>query len=164
MRSSENHLRIISQYIQSSIANISLKIMFLWFFHHNSNPMGIPFCCYKCILFPVIISEQHFAHATTAQLSCDMQNFVAITRLEFGWEMNFDHTWNVEKLFVKGAPDLCMMYSWIRYAWVYFVPGFCTRSSSRNHVADSTMTLVYRQITNISPTKSQNLNISHLVL
>ena len=33
-------------------------------------------------------SPQSFAHATTAQLSCHVQNFVAITLLESMWEWN----------------------------------------------------------------------------
>ena len=33
-----------------------------------------------------IRSQQIFAHATTAQLSCHVQNFVAITVLESRWE------------------------------------------------------------------------------
>ena len=32
--------------------------------------------------------QQIFAHATTAQLSCHVQNFVAITVLESRWEWN----------------------------------------------------------------------------
>ena len=35
-----------------------------------------------------IKSQQIFAHATTAQLSCHVQNFVAITLLESTWEWN----------------------------------------------------------------------------
>ena len=35
-----------------------------------------------------IRSQQIFAHATTAQLSCHVQNFVAITVLESRWEWN----------------------------------------------------------------------------
>ena len=35
-----------------------------------------------------IRSQQIFAHATTAQLSCQVQNFVAITALESIWEWN----------------------------------------------------------------------------
>ena len=35
-----------------------------------------------------IRSQQIFAHATTAQLSCHVQNFVAITILESRWEWN----------------------------------------------------------------------------
>ena len=35
-----------------------------------------------------IRSRQTFAHATTAQLSCHVQNFVAITVLESMWEWN----------------------------------------------------------------------------
>ena len=31
---------------------------------------------------------QFFVHAMTAQPSCQMQNFVAIASLEFGWEQN----------------------------------------------------------------------------
>ena len=36
----------------------------------------------------VIRSQQIFAHATTAQLSCHVQNIVAITVLESRWECN----------------------------------------------------------------------------
>ena len=35
-----------------------------------------------------IRSQQIFAHATTVQLSCHVQNFVAITVLELRWEWN----------------------------------------------------------------------------
>ena len=35
-----------------------------------------------------IRSRQIFAHATTAQLSCHVQNFVAITLLDSRWEWN----------------------------------------------------------------------------
>ena len=35
-----------------------------------------------------IRSTQIFAHATTAQLSCHVQNFVAITVLESRWDWN----------------------------------------------------------------------------
>ena len=35
-----------------------------------------------------IRSQQMFAHATTAQLSCHVQNLVAITVLESSWEWN----------------------------------------------------------------------------
>ena len=40
------------------------------------------------ILLLAIRSQQIFAHATTAQLSCHVQNFVAITVLEFRWQLN----------------------------------------------------------------------------
>ena len=40
------------------------------------------------ILLLAIRSQQIFAHATTAQLSCHVQNFVAITVLELRWEWN----------------------------------------------------------------------------
>ena len=36
----------------------------------------------------VILSQQNFVNATTAQLPCHVQNFVAIISLEFGWEQN----------------------------------------------------------------------------
>ena len=36
----------------------------------------------------VIISQQNFTHATTAQLPCHVWNFVAITSFKFGWEQN----------------------------------------------------------------------------
>ena len=40
------------------------------------------------ILLLAIRSQQIVAHATTAQLSCHVQNFVAITILELRWERN----------------------------------------------------------------------------
>ena len=48
----------------------------------------------------MIISQQHLAHATTAQLSCHVPNIVAITLLVFGWEQNeisitFEMWWKI---------------------------------------------------------------------
>ena len=40
------------------------------------------------ILSMAIRSQQNFAHATTAQLLCHVQNFVAITVLKSRWEWN----------------------------------------------------------------------------
>ena len=43
-----------------------------------------------------IISKQIFAHATTAQLSCHVQNFVSITVLESRWNdisIKFELRW-----------------------------------------------------------------------
>ena len=40
------------------------------------------------ILLLAIRSQQNFAHATTAQLSCHVHNFVAIIVLESRWEWN----------------------------------------------------------------------------
>ena len=40
------------------------------------------------ILLLAVRSQQIFAHATTAQLSCHVQNFVAIAVLELRWEWN----------------------------------------------------------------------------
>ena len=40
------------------------------------------------IQLQLIISQQNLAHATTAQLSCHVPNFVAITLLVLGWEQN----------------------------------------------------------------------------
>ena len=54
-----------------------------------------------------IRSQQIFAHATTAQLSCRVQNFVAITVLESRWEVkrNFHQILiAMEKTLVKRAP------------------------------------------------------------
>ena len=42
--------------------------------------------CLAVIPFVAIRSQQIFAHATTAQLSCHVQNFAAITVLESRWE------------------------------------------------------------------------------
>ena len=44
----------------------------------------------RLVITPLLAirSQQIFAHATTAQLSCHVQNFVAITVLELRWEWN----------------------------------------------------------------------------
>ena len=58
-------------------------------------------------LLLAIRSQQIFAHATTAQLSCHVQNFVAIIVLESRWEWNenFHRIWiAMEKPLVKRAP------------------------------------------------------------
>ena len=44
--------------------------------------------CLAVIPLLAIRSQQFFAHATTAQLSCHVQNFVAITLLDWKWEWN----------------------------------------------------------------------------
>ena len=44
--------------------------------------------CPAVILLLAIRSQQNFAHATTAQLSCHVQKFVAITTLRLRWEWN----------------------------------------------------------------------------
>ena len=54
--------------------------------------------CFVVIRFLGIGSLQSFAHATTAQLSWHVQNFVTIAPLAFGWEQNeisteFDFRW-----------------------------------------------------------------------
>ena len=45
---------------------------------------------FRLVITPLLAirSQQIFAHATTAQLSCRVQNFVAITVLESRWEWN----------------------------------------------------------------------------
>ena len=55
------------------------------FFHHNQNLMGN-----WNSLTPLlgIISIQNFAHTTTAQLSCHVQHFIAITSILIGWKPN----------------------------------------------------------------------------
>ena len=52
-----------------------------------------------------IRSQQIFAHAMTAQLSCHVQNFVEITVLESRWEWNEIST---EKPLVKRAPAMAI--------------------------------------------------------
>ena len=54
-----------------------------WKFRHGVIPL------------PAIRSQQIFAHATTAQLACHVQNFVAITVLQCRWEwiIEFDLRW-----------------------------------------------------------------------
>ena len=61
-----------------------------------------------------IRSQQIFAHATTAQLSCHVQNFVAITVLESRWvKRNFHRIWiAMEKPLVKRGPDQNIM-TWV---------------------------------------------------
>ena len=51
-----------------------------------------------------MISLQNFAHATTAQLSCHVQNFIVITSTHFGWENEI----SIEKSFLKWAPVLTL--------------------------------------------------------
>ena len=41
--------------------------------------------------YMAMISQQIFAHATTAVLSCHVQKFVAIGSFEFEWEQNENH-------------------------------------------------------------------------
>ena len=55
------------------------------FFARNSNSMETS-SCHNSVA--AVRSQQIFAHATTAQLSCHVQNFVAITVLESSWEWN----------------------------------------------------------------------------
>ena len=62
-----------------------------------------------------IKSQQIFAHATTAQLPCHVQNFVVITVLELRWEWNeisieFELRW---KKLVKRAPVPQRLYELI---------------------------------------------------
>ena len=63
----------------------------------------------RIVVIPLLAikSRQIFAHATTAQLSCHVQNFVAITVLELMWEWNeisteFELRW--KKPLVKRGP------------------------------------------------------------
>ena len=56
--------------------DFSITIQMWWKFH------------LALIQLLMIISQQHLAHATTAQLSCHVPNIVAITLLVFGWEQN----------------------------------------------------------------------------
>ena len=44
--------------------------------------------CLAVISLLAIRSQQLFAHATTAELSCHVQNYVAIIVLESRWEWN----------------------------------------------------------------------------
>ena len=52
------------------------------FFTCNSDLIEI---CFAVIQFLIMKLQQIFAHAMTAQLSWHVQNFVAITELEFPW-------------------------------------------------------------------------------
>ena len=54
-----------------------------------------------------IISLQNFARATTAQLSCHMQNFISMTSLQLEWEqkqISIEFELRLKKSFVKWAP------------------------------------------------------------
>ena len=58
---------------------------------HNSMQFYIVTQMQRKICLPAfqslaIRSQQKFAHGTTAQLSCHVQNFVMITVLKLGWE------------------------------------------------------------------------------
>ena len=62
------------------------------------------------ILLLAIRSQQIFAHATTAQLSCHVKKFVAITVLASRWEWN--EIWiAMEKPLVKRDPGLQWHFS-----------------------------------------------------
>ena len=55
------------------------------------------------------ISLQIFAHVTTAQLSCHVQNFIAIILLQLGWQQN-EISIEFEKSLVKWAPTTCIHF------------------------------------------------------
>ena len=55
-------------------------------FAHNSNSIEI--CLVDCNSIAGHLIKIVFAQATTAQLSCHVQNFVAITLLESRWKQN----------------------------------------------------------------------------
>ena len=65
----------------------------------------------RLVIIPLLAirSQQIFAHATTAQLSCHVQNFVAITifkRIEVRVKRNFHRVWiAMEKPLVKRCPS-----------------------------------------------------------
>ena len=57
--------------------------------------------CFNVNLLLFIISDQNFAYATTAELWCHEQNFIAITLIPIEW--NFHRIWNMmEKSFWNG--------------------------------------------------------------
>ena len=79
--------------------------------------------CIAVIQLLVIRSQQIFAHAMTAQLSCHEQNFVAITLLESGWEQkwNFYQMSNCNgKPLVKSAPGTPATYDLWAHNWKDF--------------------------------------------
>ena len=75
------------------------------------------------ILYP-IISQQIFAHTTTAQLSWHVQKFVVISMVEFGWDQlkflsNLSYRWQI----VSGmGPHVCLMLTahakWAILSWL----------------------------------------------
>ena len=56
--------------------DFSITIQIQWKFHLDATQLL------------VIISQHNIAHAMTAELSCHVQNSVAIASLEFGWQQN----------------------------------------------------------------------------
>ena len=62
----------------------------------------------RLVVIPLLAirSQQFFAHATTAQLSCHSQNSVVITKLELRWEGNaisIEFEWRWKNRWWKGA-------------------------------------------------------------
>ena len=76
-----------------------------------------------------IRSQQIFAHTTTAQLSCHVQNFVAITVLESRWERNvisieFELRWKKRQW--NGAlfmPNVYIQLQWLLMSQQHEEPG-----------------------------------------
>ena len=69
-------------------------------FSCNSNLMKILSCCNSVPLFLAIRSQQNVAHSTTAQLSCHVRNFVAISVSKSRWAWNkisieFEFWWKI---------------------------------------------------------------------
>ena len=85
--------------------------------HWGLGPFSLMIFCPQFAVIPLlgIRSQLTFAHATTAQLSCHVQNFVAITFLESGLivKQNFHRIWiAMEKLLVKQGPGDIYMLQW----------------------------------------------------
>ena len=82
----------------------------LAFFAHNSNSMEI-----SLVVIPLLVirSQQNFAHAPTAQLSCHEQNFIAITVLKLSWTWTkFPSNLNCEVKTVSEPRPRSLLHMW----------------------------------------------------
>ena len=83
---------IVWRYGLLVVTRIRLNVLLrTWDPLHQRVPITIqiPWEFYLAVIqLLVIISQHNYAHATTAQLSCYVQNFVEITSFKIGWEQN----------------------------------------------------------------------------
>ena len=90
--------------------NFPLKIQIWWKFSFNVIP-----------LYTVTLPH-NFAHGMNIQLSCHVQNFIAITLLQLGWERK-EWIWiTMERSLVKWAPGhgvLCSIQGPTVNSWYY---------------------------------------------
>ena len=81
------HCSLQNSAIEHKYTQMKTGPFYQQFFHHNSNSMENWSYC-NSIEGYHMVQLQNSEHATTAQLSCHVQNSIAITSLQFGWEQN----------------------------------------------------------------------------